>query len=418
MAAPCLDDFTIVSSLGDGSSGTVYIVRENDAGGFYALKAMPKRKPCGKELGIDTVMIERDTLLDLHGDDFFLQLRACFHDSRNYYLVTEYHPAGDLHTLLLTKGSPRNVVRFYMAELLIAIERMHAKRIVHRDVKPENLFIDNDGHIVLGDFGIARKLRPGENTIPRDDVFGTPAYTAPELFTGEPYGREVDLWAFGVMLYELITGNEAFKSTTVCQNDMAWLVHLARNILHDEPPDSPLLTPATADLIRKLLRKCPKNRLLNFNEIKRHPFFDGLDWEAVSNRSLTPPWIPSIGPGRVPNPEYPTLIPGVPCDPRCNPDQDFSFCFSPVALTSTCQRHQQLFNSLGCTLPAVVNWSTRPALEVSSASCATSLGSCVEITDAGGCHPVTLHGSPVRRKNLRPLTRWAMCLFGRRTDAK
>jgi serine/threonine protein kinase len=69
------------------------------------------------------------------------------------------------------------------------------------------LFIDNDGHIVLGDFGIARKLPPGENTIPRDDVFGTPAYTAPEMFIGEPYGREVDLWAFGVMLYELLTGN-------------------------------------------------------------------------------------------------------------------------------------------------------------------------------------------------------------------
>jgi len=191
-------------------------------------------------------------------------------------LVTEYHPAGDLHTLLLTKGSPRNVVRFYMAELLIAIERTHAKRIVHRDVKPENLFLDNDGHIVLGDFGIARKLPPGENTIPRDDVFGTPAYTAPEMFTGEPYGREVDLWAFGVMLYELITGNEAFNSTTVCQNDLAWLAHLARNILHDEPLDNPLLTPVTADLIRKLLRKSPKNRLLNFNEIKRHGFFNGL----------------------------------------------------------------------------------------------------------------------------------------------
>jgi serine/threonine protein kinase len=90
---------------------------------------------------------------------------------------------------------------------LIALERTHAKRIVHRDVKPENLFMDIDGHIVLGDFGIARKLRPGEITIPCDDMFGTPAYTAPEMFTGEPYGREVDLWAFGVMLYELITGN-------------------------------------------------------------------------------------------------------------------------------------------------------------------------------------------------------------------
>lgn len=88
MAAPCLNDFTILSSVGDGSSGTVYIVRENDTGGLYALKAIPKRKPCGKELRVDIVMTERNTLLDLHGDDFILQLRACFHDSRNYYLVT------------------------------------------------------------------------------------------------------------------------------------------------------------------------------------------------------------------------------------------------------------------------------------------------------------------------------------------
>jgi serine/threonine protein kinase len=88
MAAPCLDDFTILSCLGDGSSGTVFIVRENDTGGFYALKAMPKRKPCGKELRLDAIMTERDTLLDLRGDDFILQLRACFHDSMNYYLVT------------------------------------------------------------------------------------------------------------------------------------------------------------------------------------------------------------------------------------------------------------------------------------------------------------------------------------------
>lgn len=137
MAAPCLDDFSILSSLGDGSSGAVYIVRENNTGGLYALKAIPNRKPCGKEIRIDTVMAERDALLDLRGDDFILQLRASFYDSRNYYLVTvrdlmfyerceplayhmsqEYHPAGDLHTLLLTKGSPRNVVRFYMAELV------------------------------------------------------------------------------------------------------------------------------------------------------------------------------------------------------------------------------------------------------------------------------------------------------------
>ncbi len=141
------------------------------------------------------------------------------------------------------------------------------------------------------------------------------------------------------------------------------------------------------------------------------------DWKALSSRSLTPPWIPSIGPGNVLlSPECPNLIPGVPYDPKYNPDQDFSICFSPVALTPTCQRHQLLFNSLGCALPAVMNWveGTAPALEVSSASFCASLKSYVEKTDEGGCHSV---GPAVRRRNLRPLARWAMCLFGRRTDA-
>jgi serine/threonine protein kinase len=93
---------------------------------------------------------------------------------------------------------------------LLALEHTHAKRIVHRDVKPENVFIDNDGHIILGDFGLARKLRAKEDTVMIDDMFGTPAYTPPEIFVGKPYGLEVDLWAFGVMLYELITGNVNF----------------------------------------------------------------------------------------------------------------------------------------------------------------------------------------------------------------
>jgi len=88
MAAPCLDDFVILRGLGDGSSGSVHLVRERETGGLYALKAIRKRKRCGMEVGIEPVMTERNTLLDFRGNDFILQLRACFHDSRNYYLVT------------------------------------------------------------------------------------------------------------------------------------------------------------------------------------------------------------------------------------------------------------------------------------------------------------------------------------------
>jgi serine/threonine protein kinase len=102
MAAPCLDDFTLLRSLGDGSSGTVYLVRENDTHGLYALKAIPKRNICGKQFEIETVMAERNALLDLRGDDFILQLRACFHDSKNYYLVTVRDAFLRQHDLVLT----------------------------------------------------------------------------------------------------------------------------------------------------------------------------------------------------------------------------------------------------------------------------------------------------------------------------
>ena len=108
---------------------------------------------------------------------------------------------------LITIPFVRQLTGFHQ---LLALEHTHVKRIVHRDIKPENVFIDNNGHIVLGDFGLARKLNAKEDTISYDDMFGTPAYTPPEVFTGQPFGREVDLWAFGVMLYELITGNVNF----------------------------------------------------------------------------------------------------------------------------------------------------------------------------------------------------------------
>ncbi|KAF8271669.1 kinase-like domain-containing protein [Lactarius quietus] len=294
MTAPRLENFTVLRCLGDGSSAEVYLARENDTSGLYALKVIPKRKLSGTLLATETVMAERNLLLDLRGNDFILQ---------------EYHPAGDLHTLLLMKGSRLDAVRFYMAELLIALEHIHSKRVVHRDIKPENVFIDVDGHVVLGDFGLARKLGAGQDTISSNEMFGTPAYTPPEVFAGRPYGREVDIWAFGVMLYELITGKEAFKSTAVPQNDPNWLLHLSRHILHDELEGSPYLTSDSMDLIAKLLRKRSEARLSDFDEIRRHPFFYGINWDVISKRASRPPWVPRIIPGHDAGPQDPTFTP-------------------------------------------------------------------------------------------------------------
>ncbi|KAH9054166.1 kinase-like domain-containing protein [Lactarius vividus] len=417
MAAPRLEDFTVLRRLGDGSSAEVYLVRENDTSGLYALKVIPKRKLSGTLLAIETVMAERNLLLDLRGNDFILQVRACFHDSRNFYLVTEYHPAGDLHTLLLMKGSRVDAVRFYMAELLIALEHIHSKRVVHRDVKPENVFIDIDGHIVLGDFGLARKIAAGQNTVSGNEMFGTPAYTPPEVFAGRPYGREVDIWAFGVMLYELITGREAFKSTTVPQSDPNWLVHLSQHILHDELEDSPYLTSDSVDLIAKLLRKRPEARLSNFHEIRKHPFFDGINWDAILKRTSRPPWVPNVISGRDVGPLYPTFAPGQPYGAENDPMRGLSFRFSPVALTPACQRHQRLFFSLGAALP-VVSWVDSNPLEAPSSSSCTSDESYDDLADAVHRRPDgSLAASTVRGKNPRRLTRWARNVFSRRSNA-
>lgn len=144
------------------------------------------------------------------------------------------------------------------------------------------------------------------------------------------------------------------------------------------------------------------------------------DWDALSKRSLIPPWIPSIGPGDCISLECPTLIAGEPYSAQYNPDRDFSFRFAPVALTPACQRHQRLFHALGGALPTVVNWAEGSAvtLDVSSASSCASSESYVELADAGGSHPVSLHGPSVRRTNLRPLVRWARSIFVKRPDAR
>jgi hypothetical protein len=145
------------------------------------------------------------------------------------------------------------------------------------------------------------------------------------------------------------------------------------------------------------------------------------DWEALSNRSSIPPWIPSIGPQDCTSFDCPSLTPGEPYNAKHNPDRDFSFRFSPSALTPAFQRHQRLLCALGGALPSVVSWvegsTLATTVEVSSASSCVSSESFVESVDAGLSNPVDLHAPPVRRKNLRPLVRWARSVLAKRPGA-
>jgi len=194
-----LHDFASIRLLADGTSSTVQLVQEKSTGLLYALKSVPEDDGQSVERGI----AERNALLLFRGEDRIIQFYGSFHENENFYIVTEYLPAGDLFGLIYKRADfSRNDARGYAAELLLAIEVIHKRGVIHRDLKPENIMIAEGGHLVLADFGIARRLEKGGNS--PSSCVGTPEYCAPEVLLEKPYGLEVDLWSFGVILYEML----------------------------------------------------------------------------------------------------------------------------------------------------------------------------------------------------------------------
>ncbi|KAI9452989.1 kinase-like domain-containing protein [Russula earlei] len=364
---PCLDDYEFLRTLGAGANATVYLVRENRTSHLFALKAVDKYSADGRKIACSTVINEQTALTKLNGSDCILPLHTCFHDTENYYLVTEYLPGGDLERLQRSKVLDVEAVRFYMAELLLAIEHVHAHDIIHRDIKPENIFIDTDGHIVLGDFGIAwlfDESSPDER-VTRGQV-GTPAFSSPEVLSGDEYGFGADLWAFGVILYEMLTGTDAFETNTVPADDPTWLRHFSEHVKCDEPVmvESPLMTDDAMDLVRRLLVKSADSRLSDITAIKNHPFFSMLDWTSVASRSLTPPWIPRLISTRQVGVHFqqPVVYAGEQYAPSDDPLPSFAFRVEPSSLSFACARRQLAFALLDGCAP-LVSWVDGPSRE-------------------------------------------------------
>lgn len=392
-STPCLDDYEVLHTLGKGANATVYLVREKNTPHLYALKAVDKFNEAGRKVACSTVLNEQAALTKLSGSDFILPLHACFHDTEYWYLVTEYIPGGDLQHLLQDPYRMESLdvqaVRFYMAELLLAIEHVHAHNIIHRDIKQENVFIDTDGHIVLGDFGIARLFSDSapETHLTRGRV-GTPAFSSPEVLFDHEYGFEADLWAFGVVLYEMLSDREAFKSDTVSPDDPTWLRHLSEHIKCDEPVivESPLMTEDAADLVSQLLRKDRDSRLSDITEIKKHPFFGTIDWASIASRSLRPPWVPRLISAHQAGMHYrePIICAGDQYTVDDDPLPSFAFHAAPSSLSRACGRRQQVFGVLGGCAP-LVSW----------------------VDGSSYVEEVTYH-APTRQRRLKGLSSWVM----------
>ncbi|KAH6797598.1 hypothetical protein C2S52_022152 [Perilla frutescens var. hirtella] len=355
-----LNHFNLLKKLGSGDIGTVYLAELIGTECLFAIKVMDNEF-LAKRKKMPRAQTERE-ILRMLDHPFLPTLYTQFTSDNLSCLVMEFCPGGDLHVLRQKQPGryfPEPAARFYVAEVLLALEYLHMLGIVYRDLKPENILVREDGHIMLTDFDLslrcsvnptlvkssslamepprmsgpcagsncidpfctgpsckvscfspritatarARKLKAdaatqarllpqlvAEPTEARSNSFvGTHEYLAPEIIKGEGHGSAVDWWTFGVFLYELLYGKTPFKGVG---NDETLGNVVMQNLRF---PDSPIVSFQARDLIRGLLVKEPENRLgteTGAAEIKRHPFFDGLNWALI--RCAIPPQIPEV----------------------------------------------------------------------------------------------------------------------------
>ncbi|KAL6071239.1 3-phosphoinositide dependent protein kinase-1 [Balamuthia mandrillaris] len=271
-------DFQFGKVLGEGSYGQVRLAKEIATGEKYAIKILDKMHIVKKNK-VEQVTREKEILNSISHPNV-ISLFSTFQDREHLYFVLEYCPNGDLAEHLQRLGSfSMECVRFYGAELLSALECLHSEGVVHRDIKPENLLLSSTNHLKLIDFGTAKRI--GRSRDARSDSFvGTAEYVAPELLKQHFCVKSSDLWAYGCVLYQFITGKAPFAAENNYQTFK--LIDAGRVSYPSSFP------PIAKDLIQRLLVVDYAARLgasdeNSYDHIKSHPFFEGIDWERLSD---------------------------------------------------------------------------------------------------------------------------------------
>ena len=282
-------DVMFIKEIGGGMLGTVFLAKTLNTHAMCCVKVMQKWKVTHLDQGKN---VSRELELMKRFDSPFLTRALCaFQDAYSLYLLMEYLPGGDLFQLLVSgpyKGGqfPVDVAQFYAAEVLAALEYIHANDYLYRDLKPENILIDADGHIKLTDFGFCRRLMRGERAY---TTCGTADYMAPEVMLAQGYDQLADYWSFGVLLYEMLVGYAPFAS--VCDG----VRH--RRIVTSDLKFHTAYFPLTAkSLISRLCVVDVSKRLGSSArgvwDLKSHDFFT-VDWSDVTSRRLDPPHVPA-----------------------------------------------------------------------------------------------------------------------------
>lgn len=284
-----LDSFDVVDILGTGTFGKVLLVKLKKADpalprSYFAVKVLHKGDVI-RLRQVEHTLSEKQVLSHV-SHPFLINLFSAFQDKRNCYMVMDYVPGGEIFSHLRKAGRfTADVARFYIANVILAIEYLHERDIVYRDLKPENILLGANGYVKLADFGFAKQVPDRTWTL-----CGTPEYLAPEIIQSQGHGKAVDYWSLGILLFEMLAGYPPFYSSSP--------IGVYERILQgiDSVVFPPCIDRRAQHLIRNLLQPDLSQRLGNLSrgmtDLKQHPWFTGVAWPAVARCAVPPPFVP------------------------------------------------------------------------------------------------------------------------------
>jgi protein kinase X len=283
-------DLVALKELGVGMTGNVYLCRAPVASGTGTALVVAKIMSKVKMLRMNQVwnVLKEKSILEQFACPHIVHSVTSFQDKANLYLLLEFMAGGDLFQHLCdVRRLAFAPARFYAAEVLLALEYIHTASHVYRDLKPENILMDASGHVKLADMGFCKELRAGERTY---TTCGTADYMAPEVMLCQGYNRSADYWAFGVLVFEMLTGNAPFASKSDRERH-----HKILNAQLAFPPDFNLQAKA---LVSGLCVLDISHRLGmmagGYEEIQDHAFFSDVDWYAMRTLAVKPPFVPRV----------------------------------------------------------------------------------------------------------------------------
>ncbi|GMI13149.1 hypothetical protein TrVE_jg115 [Triparma verrucosa] len=298
----CLDDFELLAVLGRGGFGKVMQVRHKQNGNVYAMKVL-KKAELVRRRQVERTKTERHILEKATGHPFMVSLAYAFQTSAKLYMVMDFVQGGDFFTFLRKVGRMKESwVQLYICEIALALQALHDIDVVYRDLKPENVLLERDGHVKLTDFGLSRSFEI-RDALPDDrekgrgamgfttrSFCGTEQYMAPEMLLQRGHTKGVDWWCLGLLMHEMMTGRHPFHGGTHYDT--------LRNMVSRQPTLDGRLSDAARSLLMGLLIKDSGKRYgcspLGAKELQVHRFFSGLNWNKVMRKEVTAPYVPQV----------------------------------------------------------------------------------------------------------------------------